>query len=159
MRKQTIKAVTMLISIVAFAFATALVSNAQSRRLTADVPFDFVVGERTLTAGQYSVGQITTGSDTGISVLSRDGRQNAVRLSNTVMTSSNTKHQARLIFRRYGSTYYLAQVWLGGSREGRELGKSKSEKAAEIELARNAAENNLAQNAKPEIVTIVAEGY
>ena len=158
MKKQTLKAVTMLISIVAFAFATALVSNAQShsQRLKANVPFDFVVGDRTLAAGKYTVGQITTGSDAGLLVHSRENSQSAIRLSNAVSTGS-LKKQASLTFRRYGSTYYLAQVWMPGSKEGRELNKSKAERAAERELARNASESNLAQNAKPEIVTIIAE--
>ena len=52
MRKQVLKAVTMLVSIIALAFMTAVVSNAQSSRnsLRANIPFDFHVGDKTLEA-------------------------------------------------------------------------------------------------------------
>jgi hypothetical protein len=156
MKKQTLKAVTMLVSIIALAFATAVVSNAQSRtqQLNADIPFDFVVGNKTLAAGQYSVRPIS--SDGGTLVRSRDGRHSAIRLTNGVIADA-PKKQASLTFRRYGNTYFLAQVWMVGSTEGREMIKSKAERAVERELARNSSSNSLAQNAKPEIVTIIAE--
>ena len=65
MKKQTLRAVTMLVSIIALAFVTALASSAQSRgqRLRADIPFDFVVGDKTLVAGEYSIGQSMTTSE------------------------------------------------------------------------------------------------
>jgi hypothetical protein len=158
MKKQTLKAITMLVSIIALAFATALASSAQSRskKIRADIPFDFVVGDKALTAGEYTVGSITTGSDEGMLVRSRDGHNRAIRLTNAV--SSNTlKNEVALTFRRYGNTYFLAQVWLGDSSMGREMLKSKAERVAERELAKNSSEGELAQNDKPETVTIVAE--
>lgn len=158
MKKQTLKAVTMLVSIIALSFMTAVAANAQSSSLKvkANVPFDFVVGDRVLPAGAYAVKQITQGSDAGLLISNRDNAQKAIRLSNTVQ--SNEVKRARLTFRRYGNTYFLAEVWPSGMMEGREIIKSKAEKAAERELARNAAQNNLAGNAsKPEVVTIFAE--
>lgn len=157
MRKQTLKAVTMLISIIALAFATAVATNAQShsQKIKADIPFDFVVGDKTLAAGEYSVRQITSGPE-GLLVRGLNGGQSIVRLTNAVPTNK-AMPKTSLTFRRYGNTYYLAQVWIAGSSEGREMLKSKSERAAERELARNSSSDNLAQNAKPEIVTIIAE--
>ncbi|HYG82753.1 MAG TPA: hypothetical protein VD861_20320, partial [Pyrinomonadaceae bacterium] len=110
MRKQVLKGVTMLASIVALAFATALVSSAQSsnRQVRADIPFDFVVGERTLPAGNYTVATISTDSADAVSVRSSDGRRKAIRLTNAVNDNAKTK-RARLVFHRYGSTYYLTQ--------------------------------------------------
>ena len=147
----------MLVSIIALAFATAVASNAQSRgqKLKADIPFDFVVGNKTLAAGEYLVGHITTSSDAGILIRSSEGSQNAIRLTNAVSASA-PKRQSVLTFRRYGNMYFLAQVWLSGSAEGREVLKSKTERSAERELAKNSAEGNLAQNAKAEVVTIIA---
>ena len=157
MKKQTLKAVTMLVSIIALAFATAVASNAQSRsqKLRADIPFDFVVGDKTLAAGEYSVRQITANAD-GILVRSSNNGHNAIRLT-SALTAGAPMRKTTLNFLRYGNTYYLSQVWIAGSREGREMVKSKSERAAERELARNASASNLAQNAKPEVVTIIAE--
>ena len=59
-----------------------------------------------------------------------------------------------LTFRRYGSTYFLAQVWTPGSAEGQEILKSKGERAAESEMAKNPSNNNLAKAAT---VTVYAE--
>jgi hypothetical protein len=147
----------MLVSIIVLAFATAVASNAlpSGKGLKANIPFDFVVGDKTLAAGNYSIRQITANAD-GILVRSNDGNHNAIRLSNTLMAGT-PKRKTMLTFLRYGNTYYLSQVWVAGSREGREMVKSSSERAAERELARNASANKLAQNAKPEVVTIVAE--
>ena len=158
MRKQALRALTMLISIVALAFATAVASNAQSRarKIKAEIPFDFVVGDKTLAAGEYQIGQITTGSDVGILVRGSESSQKAIRLTNAVSADAPQKKNV-LTFHRYGNTYYLAQVWLSGSMSGREVLKSKTERSTERELARNSAEGNLAQNAKAEVVTIIAE--
>jgi hypothetical protein len=147
----------MLVSIIVLAFATAVASNAQSggKGLKANIPFDFVVGDKTLAAGDYSVRQITANAG-GILVRSNDGSHNAIRLSNTLIAGA-PKRQTTLTFLRYGNTFYLSQVWMAGSSQGREMVKSRSERAAERELARNASANNPAQNAKPEVVTIVAE--
>jgi hypothetical protein len=158
MKKQALRAVTMLVSIIVLAFATAVASNAQSRspKLKADIPFAFTVGDRVLSAGTYTVGQITSASDDGLLIRSRDGHQKAIRLTNLVL-AGKAKKRAMLTFHRYGDTYYLAQVWVAGSREGREMVKSKAERSAEREqLARVSSQNNVAQAAGPEVVTIMA---
>jgi hypothetical protein len=155
MKKQALKAVTMLVSIIALAFMTAVVSNAQSRstKLRANIPFDFVVGDQTLAAGEYVVGQATSTSDNGIMIRSTDSRQNAMRLTSHVQANA-PKDRAMLIFHRLGNNYYLAQIWTPGSAEGREMLKSKAERAAEQELAKNPSRGELAQNV--ETVTIYA---
>ena len=158
MKKQALKAVTMLVSIIALAFMTAMVSNAQSSRkaLRANIPFDFNVGDKTLSAGKYVVSTITSSSDTGILVRSRDGRHSAMRLTNGVQARA-PKNRAMLTFHRYGGSYFLAQIWTPGSADGREILKSKSERAAERELAKNPTQSDLAKNVQPETVTIIAE--
>lgn len=155
MKKQALKAVTMLFSIIALAFTTALLSNAQSRtqRLRANVPFDFVVGDKTLPAGAYSVGSVTTTTNAAVLVRGSDSRHNAARLTQTIQANA-PKTRAMLTFRRYGSTYYLAEIWTPGSEIGQEIKRSRAERAAASELARNPASNNLAQ---AETVTIYAD--
>jgi hypothetical protein len=155
MKKQALKAVTMLVSIVALALMTAVMSNAQSRnqKLRANIPFDFVVGDKTLAAGEYSVGQVTQ-DDSGIAVRSTESKQSAMRLTSTVQAPA-PKTRGMLIFHRYGSSYYLAQIWTAGSAEGREILKSKAERATERELAKNPSRGELAQ--AMETVTVFAE--
>jgi hypothetical protein len=155
MKKQMLKGFTMLIAIITMAFVTAVVSaNAQTSRqkLTANVPFNFSVGDKEMNAGDIRVGNITEASDSGIVVRNADDNQNAIRLTNTLQ-SAKAQEQTRLVFHRYGDKYYLAQIWTAGSRTGRELVKSKSERALEREMA---ASQDLASTTKQETVTIVA---
>jgi hypothetical protein len=154
MKKQLIKASMMLIAITTLAFVTAMVSNAQAKghRLSANVPFSFMVGDKTLRAGQYNIGQITQASDAGILVRSADTEQNAIRLTNSIQ-DARAPRQSMLVFRRYGEKYYLAQIWTEGKQEGRELLKSKSGRALERELA---ASPELASTVRQETVTIIA---
>ena len=149
MKKQALKALTMLVAIIVFAFVTAVASNAQQSlelRLKADVPFDFVVGDKTLAAGEYTIGQLMTTSNAGITIRNREGDINAARLTNIVQAGAK-KQKTTLTFHRYGGTYYLAEVWLRGSAQGREVLMSKAERAADRELA---------QNSRREVVTISA---
>jgi hypothetical protein len=151
MKKQALKAVTMLVSIIALAFMTALVTNAQSRpALRANVPFDFIVGDKTLAAGEYTVASIDQDA-TGIRVSGKNNHQNAIRLSNPV-EAKGSNNRAMLTFHRYGEQYFLSQVWMPGS-EGREMLKSKAERAAERELSKLASNKG---GASAEIVTIYA---
>lgn len=153
MKKQALKAVTMLVSIIALAFMTALVSNAQtsSQTLRANVPFVFVVGDKTLAAGEYTVAPINEAA-TGIRVSGKNNHQNAIRLSIPVQ-AKGSNDRAMLIFHRYGEQYFLSQVWMPGS-EGREMLKSKAERATERELSKLASNKGVAT---AEIVTIYAE--
>lgn len=157
MKKETLRAVTMLVSIIALAFVTAIASSAQARGkvIRADIPFDFVVGDKTLAAGKYSVSQITSNSDGGILVKSRTGSQRALRLSNALLVKA-PREKTSLTFTRYGNTYFLSQVWLSGASEGREVIKSKKERAVGRELAGNSSQGNPAQDSRPEVVTIIA---
>lgn len=154
MRNPFIRACLMLLAITTLAFLTAMVSNAQAKghRLSVRVPFSFTVGDKTLPAGQYTVGQITQASDAGILVRSTDTALNAALLTNPIQ-DERAPRQSMLVFRRYGEKYYLAQIWTEGRQEGREVLKSKSERALERELA---ASPELASTVKPQTVTIVA---
>jgi hypothetical protein len=135
------------------AFVTALAADAQTqgRQLSANVPFDFIVGDKAMSAGQYRIGRITREADGAIVVSSADSGSNAMRLTNVVQAEKAAK-QSTLVFHRYGDKYYLAQIWTAGNREGRELLKSKSQRA----LERQSASEELASNVKRETVTIVA---
>lgn len=157
MKKETLRAVTMLISIIALAFVTALASSAQARgkMIRADIPFDFIVGDKTLAAGRYSVAQMMSNSGGGILVKSREGNESALRLSLAVL-GNTPRQKTSLTFRRYGNAYFLSQVWLSGLSEGREVLKSKAERAAGRELARNSSQGALAHSSWPEVVTIIA---
>jgi hypothetical protein len=117
-------------------FAATSVAIGQTRPgdLVVDVPFAFVVANQELPAGHYIVAATTDA---------------AVRIFNSKTTGlyvpthgaqRTTSDGSKLVFHRYGDTYFLSGVWVGGNTFGRELFRSRSERelaarSAELELA------------------------
>lgn len=136
MPKQILKTLTMLTLVVGFALAAGVVSaNGQtSTMVTADIPFDFVVADKTLPAGKYSVRSATQAGDI-LKIGSRDGTSSAMRFSDSI-PEKRKNPTARLVFHRYGQKYFLAQVW-SGDDYGRELRRCKTERVLQHELASN----------------------
>ena len=131
MKKEVVKGITMLTMIVAIALAMAVVSaNAQSSRMViSNVPFEFVVGEKILPAGEYRISN--TGGN-ALTIQTRDTGVLATRLTNDIQPRKD-KRNARLIFRRYGQHYFLVEVWSGADSMGWQLLKSRQERAIERE--------------------------
>ena len=153
MKKQIAKGLAMLMVTLALAAASAAVANGQSNQvLTAQVPFEFVVGEHTLAAGEYRVRTIDQARNE-IAVMNRAGDL-AIRLSSPAERRDESK-AAKLVFHRYGNTYFLSQIWMAGENSGRELAKTKQERAMERELKTIAAYHG---DRKPvyEIVQVIA---
>src|SRR6267143_4942431 len=151
MKKNILKGFTMLMLLVAVALAAAVVSaTAPSNPIKANIPFEFVIGDKTLPAGTYIAKPATTGG--ALAIQSADGKNSAVRM--TGPTEQKNKSRARMVFHRYGHNYFLAQVWSGES-SGRELAKSKQERAVERELASIPSKSDLAQSTY-ETVEVVA---
>lgn len=134
MKRQVAKGLTMLMLVVGLALASATIANGQSgRQLTAQVPFDFVVAERTLRSGQYEVSNANSAGD-ALAIRDAGGKNQTMRLTSPVIANDRQEMSAKLVFHRYGSTYFLSQVWLAGKSEGREFAKTKQERAIEHEL-------------------------
>ena len=109
-------------------------------RMIATVPFDFVVSNRHLAAGTYTV---TTNLNQG-TVLIRGEDNGSAQFTITIATQARkTQEHEKLVFNRYGERYFLRQVWQSGMDRGRELPASK----AEQEFARIIG--------KPEIVSLL----
>jgi hypothetical protein len=97
---------------------------AQSVRLVADIPFTFVAGDSTLPAGQYTVEPM---SSHVVRLRCADLRSSA--LFQTIGVSGrDLQGGGKLIFNRYGETYFLFQIWSPGYSTGHELPKSRLER-------------------------------
>lgn len=148
----------MLLLTVAVALVSAVTSaNAQSQSsaVRANIPFDFMVGSKALPAGQYICRRVTDTNDAMLQITSVDGHESAVRLTQSAGTTAQ-QTTARLVFHGYGDRYFLTQVWTSGTT-GRELLKSKAERAIEREVAKNPSPSETAQKASAsETVTIIA---
>ncbi len=132
MKKQIAKGLAMLMVTLALAAASAVVANGQSKgRMVVQVPFDFVIDGKTLAAGDY---RVAASDQLGQTIAIRNNAgDGALRLTSSTARSEREK-SAKLVFHRYGSTYFLAQVWMAGEQTGYELPKSRQERAIEREL-------------------------
>ncbi|MBI4470551.1 MAG: hypothetical protein HY650_14645 [Acidobacteria bacterium] len=81
-----------------------------------DIPFNFIVGDQMLPAGEYRLGPMESGRP-ALLIRSAGFDRQAIVLTNTVQAAS-TIEQAKVVFHRFGDEYYLAQVWPAGSRTG-----------------------------------------
>src|SRR6266849_4361455 len=82
MARQILKGLTMLMAIVALAFVSAVATaNGQTRNnVIAQVPFEFIVGDKTLASGEYSVRAVDIAGD-ALMIRSADAKGQAIRLS------------------------------------------------------------------------------
>jgi len=136
MKRQMLKTLPLSVITLTIVFAaTAVSARAQSKpRVKAEIPFEFVVGDRTMAAGEYWVSSsIQDGS--AVTIRNAKTADSTIRLSNSMEPRRNDD-RARLVFHRYGRTYFLAEIWPGNDATGRQLLKSKSERAVQRELAR-----------------------
>jgi hypothetical protein len=145
MNKDLLKGLTIFTLMLALAIMTAVVSaNAQSRmKVVANIPFEFVVGNHTLAAGEYLV-QAATSGGVALAIQGSDNGESVVRMAEPI-EAMNKRRTARLVFHRYGQSYFLAQIWSGDS-VGRQLAKSKQERAMERELASIPSKSELAES-------------
>src|SRR5262249_34993409 len=120
---------------------------ALDRSLKANIPFDFMVGEKMLPAGHYTVER---GSVRGASVIRNwETKKAASAVAQEIETGPNSK--SILTFHRYGNQYFLAKVI--SDTGGNVLMKSKAEREAA-----KAKRDQLTMNGgEPEIVTVNAQ--
>ena len=115
--------------------------QAQSR-LMADVPFSFVLGDKSLAAGNY---EIESRSEQ-VALLRNMDTSVAHFLIKAQHVQSRHWERPKLVFNRYGNEYFLSQIWDGSSDTGIQLAQSKRER--EASLAKNGPPE------RPEIVIV-----
>ena len=115
----------------ALATLATIAASAQTVNVKATVPFSFIVGRSTLSAGEYSLKTMSNGQVLALS--NREAKITELVLSNSCesLTASKTK----LVFHRYGDRYFLSQIWTEGNNRGHEIPISQREK----ETARNSS--------------------
>src|SRR5262245_53640532 len=115
---QVLTALTLL------AVAMVPATQAQSMMLKASIPFDFVVGEKQLPAGEYHVKSI---SQNVALIQSIDARSSATSITSAA-SAGKISDVGKLVFNQYGDQYFLSKIWVPASDTGRELPKSRLER-------------------------------
>ena len=142
MKKQITAIVATLSLIVAL---TAIGIAGLVSTVTANIPFDFAIGGKTLPAGKYTVMKGTTPDMLIVQSADKGAAAGVITQSG----NAKTEGKASLEFHRYGNQYFLAAV-SDGIKVG-ELPMTNAERKA----ARG--KDNLAVNeTKPEIVVVSA---
>lgn len=155
MKKQTLRMALMLALFVAG--ATGIARAQTSRGIVAQIPFDFVVGEKRLPAGEYTVRSATHNAETTLLLRRADGQQAIMVLTDTAADASS-RSNAKLEFRRYGDQYFLASVWTGGAAAGRTIPTSRLERRLQRELSKARLQYETAKRAaEAETVTVNAK--
>ena len=135
MARQIAKGLTMLILLLTMALVTAVATaDGQSQhKLNARIPFEFIVGDKTLAAGQYEVNTVGITQDV-LAIRGRESNDSVIRLAMT--REPKESKPARLVFHRYGNSYFLSEVWEGGDGLGWQLKESAQENGMKRELSR-----------------------
>ena len=130
-------------------FASAAVStHAQTAYgVRADVPFDFIVGDKTIQAGRITAHGVSGALAGALSITNFDKGELALRTGRR-MSGADNSEQGKLVFHRYGNRYFLAQIWIPGYQAW-EVMKSKEERSLEREM-------RLVKNFKPSLVALNA---
>ncbi len=139
------------VAAISFLFVLSAVSAfAQSPTFKANVPFDFQVNGKTMTAGEYIIAEPVSPRGT---IMIRGGQQfsAAVAIFKTI-EAKKPANATQLVFRRYGNEYFLAQMQVNHQSTAMELPTTKAERNLVKELGGRHLANN---NVQPEIVTVV----
>lgn len=133
MTKQALRTFTMLSLAL---MLTAVSVCAQSERSgILNIPFNFIVGGKTLPAGEYTVEPNKRDSHNVWLAQSREGKASAL-FTTMPVRANQTQEETKLVFHRYGDQYFFSQIWTPGSNTGRELLMPRLER----ELAKNGIE-------------------
>ena len=105
-------------------------ARGQQNGVKADVPFDFVVGNRAYPAGEYTLRAALNDSIIRIENMNEGA---AAFTQSNACAKAVPSTETKLVFHRMGGHYFLYQVWTAGDLTGREFPKGR----VEVELAQN----------------------
>jgi hypothetical protein len=133
LKKHAIKAFVLLSLLLSL---SAIYVHAQGKTLIrkVQIPFDFSVRDTTFPAGVYSVTRVN--QEKIMLRLSNEDSGEAVHIVTIPVQAKKSPKTAKLIFRRYGDTYFLSQVWESDEIQGHQLLKSHTERSVERDLAK-----------------------
>ena len=114
--------------------ASTAVGQSNQGDTIADIPFPFTVANHTLPPGRYTVTRL---SEKVLRIFNSQN-QGTFALNNRV--EGRAPQSTKMVFHRYGNAYFLSEIWIGGSRTGDRVVRSRPEKEfagkrIEVEIA------------------------
>lgn len=125
--------ILVIAALLATIFTSAL---AQSDRLIkASIPFNFVIKDRALPAGEYVFALVQLGGSDAVKIQSADGHITSFVPTRSARAKAS-QTEPNLVFNRYGDQYFLSQVYGLDESKMHQLAKPRSE----VRLAKAAAQ-------------------
>jgi hypothetical protein len=115
------------------------IAQAQTSTMTVVVPFEFTAYDSAMPSGEYSVTKL---NERTVS-LHLNGGQKSVLLVTDAKETLFPDGIAKLVFNRFGSSYFLSEVWAHGADSARVVRTSDNE-------------NQIARNQKHTQVAVIA---
>jgi hypothetical protein len=97
---------------------------AQTQSVTVNIPFDFSANNQNVPAGTY---RISLQTPRYLSFVDTQSTKTQYLMLVQPTWEQNSQDGGRLIFRRYGDSNYLYQVWMSGQGAGRQFVRSRTE--------------------------------
>jgi hypothetical protein len=126
--------------ILAAAAAMSVAAQSSAGRLLASVPFPFEVNGKAMPAGQYELVRPPQGK----SVVIRNRVDSGVRVAVLAGEAEHRRPSNELVFRKYGTRYFLGEIQYAGRNVAMQLPAAK-------------AERELARTVRPERVVTYAD--
>ena len=104
------------------------------RQTVVNVPFNFIVGEKLLPAGQYVIERNKRDSETVWAISRKETGGSRTLFMTIPVRSVKNQEQTKLVFHRYENFYFLSSIWTAGGNSGRELQLSDRERNLEDRL-------------------------
>ena len=111
----------------------------------ANIPFSFTASNKTLPAGAYEIRRLGSGDTKMLVLQGREGGGSMI-IGTNAMDTLKPPDKSKLVFHKYGTQYFLSEIWVAGNQRGNCLPKSSHEK-------------ELARSSTPESLEIVARLY
>jgi len=111
---------------------------AQDQSVTVNIPFDFSANDQNVPAGRY---RISLQAPRYLSLFDTQSNRKQYLMLVQPTGEQNSKDRGRMIFRRYGDSNYLYQVWMPGQGACLQFVRSR----AEQETLRGLKSSSLAQ--------------
>jgi hypothetical protein len=95
--------------------------------IEADVPFAFIVGEKTFPAGKYTLKRADDTNPGILEIRNDNGRGTSFFDAENAQSNENPR-QTKLVFEKIGDQYFLSEIWAADTNLGYRLPKVKAEK-------------------------------
>ena len=111
-----------------------------------NIPFDFLVRGKTLPAGEYEISRLT--DEPQLLEISNIRNRHEHAAIETEPVEGRVPNHGKVVFHRYGDSYFLNEIWTAGLETGRELPASHQERVLRREtLAKG-------ESVEPQIVAL-----